>query len=92
MTPEERRRRGKRLSEKLKTEVLSLLTCDTLQQNLHALDADFMAALMAWEATGAEKDRLRVRDAYIAITEAWKAITPPARPTHESARDIAPRR
>ena len=82
MTLEDRIERGRRLCEKLQAEVEAIQSCylatsPEKRELLSGLDADFLIMLTAWEATGEEKDRLRVRDAYLAVTDAWKAVALP---------------
>ena len=79
MTLEDRIERGRRLCEKLQAEVEAIQSCylatsPEKRELLSGLDADFLIMLTAWEATGEERDRLRVRDAYLAVTDAWKAV------------------
>ncbi len=45
---------------------------DRAWQMTAAADRDFRVALAAWEATGTEANRLRVRDAYDAVLDAWR--------------------
>ena len=86
MTLADRIERGRRLCEKLQAEVAAIHPTDVTRstwESVAPLDVDFLIALTAWEATGAESERLVVRDAYLAITNAWKAIA------QQSARDLA---
>ncbi len=76
MTEDERRRRGGKLCDKLQTEVDAIRppqVTHSAGEVVASLDADFLIALTAWEGSGEEEDRFRVRDAYLAITDAWNA-------------------
>ena len=76
MTPEERRGRGTELCRVLAEHVADLAhsgighwpECWSIVADP---DAEFMIALSAWEATGSEADRAKVRAAYDRVLSAW---------------------
>lgn len=77
MTPAEKVRRATLLCQRLAADVAGIVPegighWETAWDIVADADAAFLAALTAWEATGAELERARVRDAYNAVLEAWK--------------------
>jgi len=76
-TPEERRERGTLLCQRLANDVGSLAppglgTWPRTWDLVAGADAAFMIALTAWEAEPSERLRLRVREAYDAVLDAWR--------------------
>ena len=75
MTQNERIECGRMLCEKLEAEVAAIRPpriTSSAWEWITGLSADFLIALTAWELTGEDKDRLRVRDAYLAVTKPWR--------------------
>jgi len=77
MTPEERRRRGTMLCEKLTREVADLVPegigrWDRAWEIVGDADTTFVLALTRWETTGDEAHKPPLRDAYFQVCEAWK--------------------
>lgn len=80
MTPEERRRRGTMLCEKLTREVAEIAPpgighWDRAWELVSDADASFMLALTRWEATGSDDDKPALREAYFAVLNAWRTAT-----------------
>ena len=77
MTPEERRRRGTKLCERLAEEVFKIAPTgighwDDCWEIVGDADTEFMLSLLAWERTGSETDKNLVRTAYDRVLDAWR--------------------
>jgi hypothetical protein len=71
-----RRERGTRLCRKLATEVSErapegIGSWEPAWDIVAPHDAEFLRALVAWEATGAEELKPRIRAAYFSVLKAW---------------------
>jgi len=78
LTPAERRERGTELCRRLAADVASIAppglgAWERTWEMVAPVDAEFMMRLTAWEAAPSEPARLRVRDAYRAVLEAWRS-------------------
>lgn len=77
MTATERRQRGTKLCERLTHDVAGIApdgigSWPKAWAIVAEADADFIAALTRWEATGSEEVKPALRDAYFAVLAAWK--------------------
>jgi hypothetical protein len=77
MSPEERRRRGGKLCEKLGIDVAEIVPegigqWDECWNIVGDADVAFVVALTAWEATGLDEQRDTVKAAYHSLLEAWR--------------------
>ena len=81
MSPEERRRRGTKLCERLTEEVFDIAPTGIgywadCWEIVGDADAAFMISLLAWERTGSDVDKDSVRTAYNRVLAEWReAVT-----------------
>lgn len=77
LPPDERRRRGTKLCGRLAADVARVAPpriggwAEAWEMTAEA-DAAFWIALVAWESEPTEPARLRLRDAYNAVLDAWR--------------------
>lgn len=93
MTRDEIRERGTEICRRLTRDVASIAPAgighwDRAWQIVAQPDADFMAALTAWESDPTNPTaKQRVRDCYAAVLEAWRrAVTEYTRHSQEAER------
>ena len=77
MTFAERQQRGTSLCRRLSEVVTDIVPIgiggwDPAWEMVAEADADFLAALTAWEAEPTDEGRARVQTAYHAVVDAWK--------------------
>ena len=80
MNPDERRRRGTMLCEKLTREVADLVPqaigrWDRAWKIVADADTAFMLALTRWESTGDDAHKPDLRAAYFNVLDAWRNAT-----------------